>query len=49
MSQAGSAIRIHDLEPEDVKLFEKETGSVLRAMDFNIQDRNRCYQTSLTQ
>lgn len=27
-------IRIHDLEPEDVKLFEKETGSVLRAMDF---------------
>ncbi len=27
-------IRIHDLEPEDVKLFEKESGSVLRAMDF---------------
>jgi len=27
-------IRIHDLEPEDVKLFEKETGSVMRAMDF---------------
>ena len=27
-------IRIHDLEPEDVKLFEKETGSMLRAMDF---------------
>ena len=27
-------IRIHDLEPEDIKLFEKETGSVLRAMDF---------------
>ncbi len=27
-------IRIHDLEPEDVKLFEKETGSILRAMDF---------------
>ena len=27
-------IRIHDLEPEDVKLFERETGSVLRAMDF---------------
>jgi len=27
-------IRIHDLEPEDVKLFEKETGSVLRSMDF---------------
>ncbi len=27
-------IRIHDLEPEDVKLFEKETGSVLRALDF---------------
>ena len=25
---------IHDLEQEDVKLFEKETGSVLRAMDF---------------
>ena len=27
-------IRIHDLEPEDVILFEKETGSVLRALDF---------------
>ncbi len=27
-------VRIHDLESEDVKLFEKETGSVLRAMDF---------------
>ena len=27
-------IRIHDLEPEDINLFEKETGSVLRAMDF---------------
>ena len=27
-------IRIHDLEHEDIKLFEKETGSVLRAMDF---------------
>jgi TolB-like protein/Tfp pilus assembly protein PilF len=27
-------VRIHDLEQEDVKLFEKETGSVLRAMDF---------------
>jgi Predicted integral membrane protein len=27
-------IRIHDLEQEDVKLFEKETGSILRAMDF---------------
>jgi tetratricopeptide (TPR) repeat protein len=27
-------IRIHELEPEDVKLFEKETGSVLRALDF---------------
>jgi TolB-like protein len=27
-------IRIHDLEPEDIRLFEKETGSVLRAMDF---------------
>jgi tetratricopeptide (TPR) repeat protein len=27
-------IRIHDLEPEDIKLFEKETGNVLRAMDF---------------
>ena len=27
-------IRIHDLEPEDIKLFEKETGGVLRALDF---------------
>jgi tetratricopeptide (TPR) repeat protein/TolB-like protein len=27
-------IRIHDLEQEDVKLFEKETGGMLRAMDF---------------
>jgi TolB-like protein/Tfp pilus assembly protein PilF len=27
-------IRIHDLEPEDVKLFEKETESVLRALEF---------------
>jgi TolB-like protein len=27
-------IRIHDLESEDVKLFEKEIGSVLRSMDF---------------
>ena len=27
-------IRIHDMEPEDVKLFEKETGSVLRALEF---------------
>jgi len=27
-------IRIHDLEDEDTKLFEKETGSVLRAIDF---------------
>jgi tetratricopeptide (TPR) repeat protein len=27
-------IRIHDLEQEDIKLFEKETRSVLRAMDF---------------
>jgi tetratricopeptide (TPR) repeat protein len=27
-------IRIHDLEHEDIKLFEKETGSVLRALDF---------------
>jgi TolB-like protein/Tfp pilus assembly protein PilF len=27
-------IKIHDLEQEDIKLFEKETGSVLRAMDF---------------
>ena len=28
------SIRIHDLEPEDVELFEKETGSVLRALEF---------------
>lgn len=27
-------IRIHDLDPEDIKLFEKETGGVLRAIDF---------------
>ena len=27
-------VRIHDLEPEDIKLFESETGSVLRALDF---------------
>jgi len=27
-------VRIHDLEQEDIKLFEKETGSVLRALDF---------------
>jgi tetratricopeptide (TPR) repeat protein len=27
-------IRIHDLEQEDTKLFEKETGSLLRALDF---------------
>ena len=27
-------IRIHDLDQEDIKLFDKETGSVLRAMDF---------------
>jgi tetratricopeptide (TPR) repeat protein len=27
-------IRIHDLDQEDIKLFEKETGSVLRAIDF---------------
>lgn len=27
-------IRIHDLEPEDVKSYEKETGSVFRAIDF---------------
>ena len=27
-------IRIHDLEEEDIQLFEKETGSVLRALDF---------------
>jgi tetratricopeptide (TPR) repeat protein len=27
-------IRINDLETEDIKLFEKESGSVLRALDF---------------
>jgi TolB-like protein/Tfp pilus assembly protein PilF len=27
-------VRIRDLDPEDVKLFEKETGSVLRPVDF---------------
>jgi tetratricopeptide (TPR) repeat protein len=27
-------VKIYDLEPEDVRLFETETGSVLRAMDF---------------
>jgi tetratricopeptide (TPR) repeat protein len=27
-------IRIHDLEPEDIELFQQETGSALRAMDF---------------
>ena len=27
-------VRIHDLDAEDVKLFEKETGSVLRSLDF---------------
>lgn len=27
-------IRIHDLEQEDIKLFEEETGSVLRSLDF---------------
>jgi TolB-like protein len=27
-------IRIHDLEQEDIKLFEKETGAVLRSLDF---------------
>jgi TolB-like protein/Tfp pilus assembly protein PilF len=27
-------VRIHDLEPEDVRLFEKQTGSTLRSMDF---------------
>jgi TolB-like protein len=27
-------VRIHDIDPEDVKLFEKETGGVLRALDF---------------
>jgi tetratricopeptide (TPR) repeat protein len=27
-------VRIHDLEAEDVKLYERETGSVLRTLDF---------------
>jgi tetratricopeptide (TPR) repeat protein len=27
-------IRIHDMEPEDIELFQQETGSALRAMDF---------------
>jgi hypothetical protein len=27
-------VRIHDLEQEDIKLYEKETSSVLRAVDF---------------
>jgi tetratricopeptide (TPR) repeat protein len=27
-------IRIHDLDTEDIELFQQETGSVLRAMDF---------------
>jgi tetratricopeptide (TPR) repeat protein len=27
-------VRIHDLEPEDIKMFEQATGSVLRSMDF---------------
>ena len=27
-------VRIHDLEPEDIRLFEKQTGSTLRSMDF---------------
>ena len=27
-------VRIRDLDPEDVKMFEKETGSVLRSVDF---------------
>ncbi len=27
-------VRIHDLEPDDKQLFEKETGNVLRALDF---------------
>ncbi len=27
-------IRIHDIDPEDVKMFEKESGSALRALDF---------------
>jgi TolB-like protein len=27
-------VRIHDLEPEDIKQYEKETNSVLRAADF---------------
>lgn len=27
-------VRIHDLDPEDVKLFEKATGNVIRTLDF---------------
>jgi tetratricopeptide (TPR) repeat protein len=27
-------VRIHDLDPDDIKLFEQETGSVIRALDF---------------
>ena len=27
-------IRIHDLEPEDIKMFEKGTGSLIRTLDF---------------
>src|SRR4030042_3765018 len=27
-------VRIHDLDPEDIKLFEKETKSVIRTLDF---------------
>jgi TolB-like protein len=27
-------IRIHDLDPEDIKMYEKETGTVLRSVDF---------------
>ncbi|MDP3003520.1 MAG: hypothetical protein Q8N38_10375 [Bacteroidales bacterium] len=34
-------IRIHDLDPEDVKLFEKETGSVMRAVDFVFKTSSR--------
>jgi TolB-like protein len=30
-------IRIHDFEQKDIKLFEKETGSVLRSIDFIFQ------------
>ena len=33
-------IRIHDLEREDIKLFEKEAGSVLRALDFVFKTSN---------